>query len=96
MKHEADFETTICGIPCGIAIDDFDHVPGNPNCTDSSDDYYGYTICNWTVLDRKGYVANWLRQKMSEQDVNDIDIEVFEYSTKEDPPEPDYDEEKYL
>ena len=79
MKYEADFETHVCGIPCGVVVVDFQHAPPNRNCTDSDIDYYGYTECEWFVVDRTGYKAEWLEKKMSEKDSLRIDDEVFDY-----------------
>ena len=66
-----DFESTIAGIPCGIVVDYYVCVPpfqGSAHLCDSSDDYYGFTEFEYTVLDRKGYKAAWLEAKATSKD----------------------------
>lgn len=80
MKQVADFETTVCGIPCGVIVDDCIVVKpfkGSPHLCDSDIDYYGYTEINFTLLDRKGYQADWLRRKMSAEDVELLEEEII-------------------
>ena len=83
MKHEADFSTTVCGIPCGVLIESFTHKAPDHTSWASPDDYYGYTDCEWILLDRKGYTAEWLENKMSKNDVESLEIEIFEHFTDE-------------
>ena len=78
MKHEADFETVVCGIPCGVLVKSFTHKKPDFTSWASPDDYYGYTECEWRLLDRKGYVAEWLEKKMSQDDVANVETEIAE------------------
>ena len=81
MKETATFSTTVCGIPCGVFVDDYVHVPpfrGSPQLCDSDMDYYGYTEIDWHLLDRKGYKADWLKRKMNKFDVEQLEIEIGE------------------
>lgn len=74
------FETKISGIPCIIRVDyvvGAKPFRGSAYQCDSSDDYYGYCDIAFTVLDRKGYVANWLRNKMTAKDVTRIEQEIL-------------------
>ena len=41
--------------------------------------FYGYTECEFDVLDRKGYRAAWLERKMTSQDHSDIEVLITEY-----------------
>ena len=83
MKYEADFETHVCGIPCGVVVERFIDVPPNPNSWDSPDDYYGYIEIEWFLIDRKGYKANWLRNKMSKDDVDKLENEIVDEKENE-------------
>lgn len=73
-------ESRISGIPCIIQIDEFNKVSkwkgSIMNCY-SSDDYYGYYEIEFTVLDRKGYKADWLEKKMKDSDVERIQKEII-------------------
>lgn len=78
-------ETRIAGIPCLIGIDHFyvqEPHRGSAFTCDSRDDYYGYTECDFTVLDRKGYVANWLHNKLTPRDEDRIVEEIENYFEK--------------
>lgn len=68
------FEATVAGIPCQIKVENY--IPGqDAKC-------YGSELYDWcppepeeiefTVLDRKGYVANWLQKKLTEDDEIEI------------------------
>lgn len=78
-KHVIDFKSTVAGIPCGICIDSYHHVPsfqGSPHLCDSADDFYGYTETEFTIVDRKGYDANWLASKATDADHERIIEEI--------------------
>lgn len=77
----ADFTTTIAGIPCGIAIDSYkpalewkQHTfPGaGPGDCDPPE----LAEVEFTVLDRKGYPAQWLRNKADE---SKLESEVIDW-----------------
>jgi hypothetical protein len=69
------FEYRIAGIPCQIAVTDYE--PYDPGCTSGPPEHCyppegGYG--DYRVLDRKGYLAEWLERKidvMTEQDIQD-------------------------
>lgn len=82
MAERADFETTVGGIPCGVVIDSY--VVNRP-CpyADSDWDYYGYTECDWHLVDRKGYKAGWLALKMTPEDSRRIALEIEKHVERE-------------
>ena len=68
MKQRSDIDTHIQGIPCGIRVTSyFRQKPLGPRA-DSDVDCYGYSDCEYTVLDREGYPALWLERKIKEDD----------------------------
>ena len=69
MKHNADFETTVAGIPCGIVITHY--------LIDSADDG-DFVERDWFVVDRKGYRANWLEKMINTKDERRINSEIDE------------------
>ena len=59
------------GIPCQIGVIHFDvqePFRGSPHACWSDVDYYGYTECDFDILDRKGYHAKWLEAKGVDED----------------------------
>ena len=79
--------THIKGIPCQIQIDHYYHQgPWKGSChTCPSDmDWYGYTACEFTVLDRKGYYAKWLERKIDDKELERIEQEIGEYLNEPD------------
>ena len=79
----------ISGIPCLIRISYYVRVRpwrGSTQTCPSSDDYYGYTDCDWEVCDRKGYLAPWLAKKLTpyEQDLI-AELIYNHYNTPEEP-----------
>jgi hypothetical protein len=70
-----NLEYTFRGIPCQIEVLYYKKVPawrGSPNTCPSDVDYYGYTEIDFNLLDRKGYRAKWLENKLEAQDILDI------------------------
>ena len=85
-KERPDFETIVCGIPCGVVIDSFIDIPsykGSPHNCDSDLDYYGYTDIEWHLIDRKGYMASWLERKMDKREIADLETEIIEFKMSE-------------
>lgn len=61
----------IAGIPCQIEVTYFRRQKpwrGSAHTCPSSDDYYGYTECEFNALDRRGYPAAWLDKKVTDAD----------------------------
>jgi len=76
MYHEI-IETTVCGIPAQIGVVHFMEV--KPSFRGDSDlDYYGYSECDWDVLDRKGYKAPWLEKKLTDKERDRIEDKIYE------------------
>lgn len=81
----AEIEHTVCGIPCLIGVIDYSRVRGSYSYNAPSDmDYYGYTECDWELLDRKGYRANWLAKKMTSRDEDSINEAISNYMENRD------------
>jgi hypothetical protein len=77
-KFSADIDSNVQGIPCGIKVDRcFVNEPMGPSA-DSDWDCYGYSEIEFTVLDRKGYEAPWLQAKLTDDDIDRIEIEILE------------------
>jgi hypothetical protein len=86
MRHTADFETRVAGIPCGVVIDSYHYQPrfkGSPQLCDSDVDYYGYETIEWFLVDRKGYPAKWLEKKLTESIREDIEDEIHWWKKEE-------------
>lgn len=65
------FASQVAGIPCIIRVDHYfkqDAWNGSSWSCDSDMDYYGYEEIEYTVLDRKGYKADWLSRKITPKD----------------------------
>lgn len=81
------FDYKIKGIPCLIGVTEYYHQKpfrGPAYRCDSSDDYYGYTDIDFIVLDRRGYHARWLEQKLNKNDNSTIEKFIHEKMQKED------------
>ena len=71
-------ECRIQGIPCLIDVDHYEVVKGSYRWDEVSDlDYHGYTECEYTVYDRKGYRAKWLETKITAAD-DDVIVAAIE------------------
>lgn len=83
-KRTSDFGTTISGIPCGVIITHYFYMKGNysPMAVDPGE-YYGEEEIEFDILDRKGYTASWLADKMTEQDEIDITELALEHINRE-------------
>ena len=75
MMYKAKFDTTIAGIPAQIGVVHYMKAPATYR-GHSDLDYWGYTECDWEVLDRKGYKADWLSKKLSQTEINRIENEI--------------------
>ena len=74
----AEIETRVAGIPCLIAVS-FYFVQRPRMNADNTDDYNGYTECDYDILDRKGRLAPWLSAKLTAADDARIVAEVDAY-----------------
>ena len=75
---DADFETTVAGIPCGIVIDSY-----QPAVIPHRDDPGEDEDWEYTIIDRGGYRAQWIEDKMTDNDREWLDIEIKEYINEE-------------
>lgn len=74
-------ETTICGIPCFVKVETCTIVRpwrGSAYKCPSADDYYGYKEAEFSIYDRKGYLAGWLERKMDGDDIKRIEQMIFD------------------
>jgi hypothetical protein len=80
MSYIAEIESRVAGIPCIIGVTYFDSEEGSYSYhADSDVDYYGYTECEFDVLDRRGRKAAWLERKLTAKDTDRIESEIAEY-----------------
>ena len=76
VKYSADFETTVAGIPCGVVIEGYS--PGVPaklfglpeNCYPAEP-----SELEFILVDRGGYRAQWLMDKLTDDDCARIERE---------------------
>lgn len=72
-------EYRIAGIPCLIDVVSVDYSPGSYSYNAASDmDYYGYCEIEYTVRDRKGYLAPWLAGKITDEINEDIERMILD------------------
>ena len=80
MTYIAEIETRVAGIPCIIGVTEYECVKGSYSYHAASDwDYYGYTECEFDVLDRRGRKAAWLERKLTDKITREIEEEIAEY-----------------
>jgi hypothetical protein len=75
-----EFESRVCGIPCIIRVKYWEvYIPaqrsGPPERCYPSEGGEG----NWEILDRRGRPAAWLERKLTGDDRERIDTEVFNH-----------------
>lgn len=76
-----EIETRVAGIPCIARVTHyFRQAPhrGSAHTCDSDLDYYGYTECEFDILDRRGRPAPWLERKATDKDRQRIEQEITE------------------
>lgn len=76
-----EIETRVAGIPCIARVTHyFRQAPhrGGAHTCDSDLDYYGYTECEFDILDRRGRPAPWLERKATDEDRQRIEQEITE------------------
>ena len=84
-----EFESRVCGIPCIIRVKYWEvYIPaqrsGPPERCYPEEGGEG----EWEILDRKGRPAPWLERKMTENDHDRMNREIFNHMEKQH--EPDY------
>lgn len=74
-----EIKTSVAGIPCIARVTHyFRQAPhrGGAHTCDSDLDYYGYTECEFDILDRRGRPAPWLERKATDADCERIEQEI--------------------
>ena len=80
MSYKTIIDSRVCGIPCQIGVVSYLNVPGSYSHNAASDvDYYGYSECEFDVLDRRGRHAPWLERKLDGRDREQIECEIGEH-----------------
>jgi hypothetical protein len=82
MQYLAEVQAHVAGIPCLIGVMTYVKVKpwgGSSRSCDNPDDYYGYEEIEYDVLDRKGYLANWLSKKITDDDKIRIDELIYNH-----------------
>lgn len=80
MSYIAEIEHRVAGIPCLIGVIDYSHTKGSYSYhADSDMDYYGYTECDWEILDRRGRPAPWLQKKVDAKEEDSINDAINDY-----------------
>jgi len=65
------FKSTVQGIPCQIEVTHYKFEAPSRFAAiycDNPDEYYGFVEFEFNVLDRKGYYADWLEKKLTDDD----------------------------
>ena len=74
--EDMEIETRVAGIPCIARVTHyFRQAPLGP-MADSDWDCYGYTNCEFDILDRRGRPAPWLERKATDDDRQRIEQEI--------------------
>lgn len=84
VVYRAEVPTRIDGIPCRVGVTHYFSQPALGSWADSPADCYGFTECEFDVLDQRGRPAAWLQRKLSEKDAARISDEVREYIETDD------------
>lgn len=78
-------KSRIQGIPCLLGITRYESTPpwaGSILSCPSDLDYYGYTECEYDILDRKGYNAAWLEKKCTPKDEEQHNADIDSYFSR--------------
>ena len=87
-REDADFDTTVAGIPCGVVITSYvgarpwrqhTFAGAGPGDCDAPED----EEVEWLLVDSKGYLAMWLEEKMNRTDRRVIEIECIDFKRGE-------------
>ena len=82
QRKNMEIETRVSGIPCIARVTHFfRQAPhrGGAHTAASDMDYYGFTECEFEILDRRGKLAAWLERKITDEDRQRIEQEITEY-----------------
>lgn len=79
-RYIATIEARVAGIPCQVGVIEFDRVAGSYSSNADSDlDYYGYTDCEYDILDSRGRPALWLERKVTADERQAIEDKIADY-----------------
>ena len=78
MSFQANVNVCICGIPAIAKVTHLIVVKGSVRA-DNPDDYYGYSEVEFEICDRKGYAANWLERKMTDEDWDSVEEQIWDW-----------------
>lgn len=82
-----DVQTRVAGIPCIARVTHFYRQSpwrGGAQSCPSDMDWYGFTECEFQILDRRGRPAPWLERKLTDDEVARIEEEITESMTNDD------------
>jgi len=85
MKGET-YEVRARGIPCLALITHYHYEPPGrhaPHLCNSTDDFYGFTEIEFTLLDRNGREAPWIDAKMSGTDYEYVEEQIIDQMAHE-------------
>ena len=74
--HNPIVKVRVQGIPCLASVTHFKSQPrfnGPASACDSDEDYFGFTECEFEILDRNGRPASWLARKLTDLDTKSIE-----------------------
>jgi hypothetical protein len=75
-----EFSSTVCGIPCLVRVTGWDaYDPGRASGPPESCYPPEGGEGEWEILDRNGRPAPWLTRKLTDDDRERIDAEVFNH-----------------
>ena len=84
----ADFVTIVAGIPCGVVVTDY--VAARPwkqhtfaGAGPGDCDPPEYEDVEWRLVDGDGYPAQWLEEKLTDDDATRIERECIEFKRGE-------------
>ena len=84
----ADFVTIVAGIPCGVVVTDY--VAARPwkqhtfaGAGPGDCDPPEYEDVEWRLVDGDGYPAQWLEEKLNDDDATRIERECIEFKRGE-------------
>jgi hypothetical protein len=82
-RETADMETTVLGIPCGVVVDSYSaprpaYIGKFPGAGFGDAEPPEPEEIEWHLIDRKGYRADWLAERMTDADCRDVESELLQ------------------
>lgn len=78
-KHSGDFSTTVRGIPCQVEVTYVEpYRPARIRCDPDLAEPESGGYAEYRLLDRNGYLAEWLERKMTDADHDRVVSEILE------------------